>query len=634
MKRIEILSPRLANQIAAGEVVERPANVVKELMENSLDAGATRIEVDIEQGGVKLIRIRDNGFGIEKDDLPLSLSRHATSKIKDLDDLEAVQSLGFRGEALASIASVSRLVLSSHEKEHEEAWQVVAEGRDMATEIKPCAHPVGTTVEMRDLFFNTPARRKFLRTEKTEFNHLEEVVKRMALSRYDVSFQLRHNQKVIHSLRPCTSEFDQEKRVATLLSATFMQQAVHIDMEGAGLKLWGWVGLPTFSRSQADMQYFFVNGRIVRDKLVAHAIRQAYQDVLYHGRHSAFVLYLEVDPSLVDVNVHPTKHEVRFRDGRLVHDFLFRTLHKTLGSVRPETDPNARAQTEASLQQQPQVSGVQAGEFAGQGAMPLAQLQGQSQHIPQTPGQQAGGYQQPWQQSNMPQPGQVNEQMASYGQLHESAQANPLQSINADGQNSEGQTVPPLGYAIAQLHGVFILSQNQAGMVVVDMHAAHERITYERLKTAYDEQGIPSQPLLVPESVHVSAEQADMAEQHAEELSKLGFNLERLGPENLVIRQMPILLRNANSEAIVVKVLEDFRQHGATRHMTEFRNEVLSSMACHGSVRANRQLTIAEMNGLLRDMEQTERSGQCNHGRPTWTQMTMKELDKLFMRGQ
>lgn len=635
MKRIEILSPRLANQIAAGEVVERPANVVKELVENSLDAGATRIEVDVEQGGVKLIRIRDNGFGIEKDDLPLSLSRHATSKIKELDDLEAVESLGFRGEALASIASVSRLVLSSHERDHEEAWQVSAEGRDMATETKPCAHPVGTTVEMRDLFFNTPARRKFLRTEKTEFNHLEEVVKRMALSRYDVAFQLRHNQKVIHSLRPCTSEFDQEKRVASLLSNEFMKQAVHIDVEAAGLKLWGWVGLPTFSRSQADMQYFFVNGRIVRDKLVAHAIRQAYQDVLYHGRHSAFALYLEVDPALVDVNVHPTKHEVRFRDGRLVHDFLFRTLHKALGEVRPDSGPNARAETEAALQQQPQVSGVQAGEFGGQNAMPLAQLQTQAQQVPQTPGQQAAGFQPPWPQSNMPnnlaQPGQVQEQMASYGRLHESVQSNPTQGLQ---ENSDNQTVPPLGYAIAQLHGIFILSQNETGMVVVDMHAAHERITYERLKTAYDEQGIPSQPLLVPESIHVSNEQADMAEQHAEELTKLGFTLERLGPENLVIRQMPILLRNANSEALVVKVLEDFRVAGSSRHMTEFRNEVLSSMACHGSVRANRQLTLAEMNGLLRDMEQTERSGQCNHGRPTWTQMTMKELDKLFMRGQ
>ncbi len=619
MKRIEVLSPRLANQIAAGEVVERPANVVKELVENSLDAGANRIEIDVEQGGVKLIRIRDNGFGIEKDDLPLSLSRHATSKIKDLDDLESVQSLGFRGEALASIASVSRLVLSSHEQESDEAWQVQAEGRDMATEVKPCAHPVGTTIEMRDLFFNTPARRKFLRTEKTEFNHLEEVVKRMALSRYDVSFQLRHNQKVIHSLRPCTSEFDQEKRVASLLSADFMKEAVRIDMEGAGLKLWGWVGLPTFSRSQADMQYFFVNGRIVRDKLVAHAIRQAYQDVLYHGRHSAFVLYLELDPSLVDVNVHPTKHEVRFRDGRLVHDFLFRSLHKALGEVRPETP---QAQT---LHAQPQVSGIAAGEFAGQNHMPLQQ-----------PTQS-----QPWQgsyQTTSPQPGQVREQMQSYGQLHtgnNSMQPNaaPMASMN-EHQSVEDQVVPPLGYAIAQLHGIYILSQNEQGMVIVDMHAAHERITYERLKTAYDEQGIPSQPLLVPETIHVSQQQADVAEQHEEELAKLGFQLERLGPESIVIRQMPILLRSANSEALVVKVLEDYRQHGNSRHMTEFRNEVLSSMACHGSVRANRQLTIAEMNGLLRDMEVTERSGQCNHGRPTWTQLSMNELDKLFLRGR
>ena len=627
MKRIEVLSPRLANQIAAGEVVERPANVVKELVENSLDAGANRIEVDVEQGGVKLIRIRDNGFGIEKSDLPLSLSRHATSKIKDLDDLESVQSLGFRGEALASIASVSRLVLSSHEQESDDAWQVQAEGRDMATEVKPCAHPVGTTIEMRDLFFNTPARRKFLRTEKTEFNHLEEVVKRMALSRYDVSFQLRHNQKVIHSLRPCTSEFDREKRVASLLSAQFMKEAVSIDMEGAGLKLWGWVGLPTFSRSQADMQYFFVNGRIVRDKLVAHAIRQAYQDVLYHGRHSAFVLYLELDPALVDVNVHPTKHEVRFRDGRLVHDFLFRSLHKALGAVRPET-PEA----DANLHAQPQVSGIAAGEFAGQNNMPLQ------------PAQATGN---PWQSHYTPQtiaPGQVQEQMQGYGQLHSSVSDNgpgssqPMPNMNAmptmSVDNNGEQVVPPLGYAIAQLHGVFILAQNEHGMVVVDMHAAHERITYERLKTAYDEQGITSQPLLVPETIHVSQEQADEAEQHEQDLIKLGFKLERLGPETLVIRQMPVLLRNANSEALVVKVLEDYRQHGGSRHMTEFRNEVLSSMACHGSVRANRQLTLAEMNGLLRDMEITERSGQCNHGRPTWTQLSMKELDKLFMRGQ
>lgn len=630
MKRIHVLSPRLANQIAAGEVVERPANVVKELVENSLDAGATRIEVDAEQGGAKLIRIRDNGSGIEKDDLPLSLSRHATSKIVDLDDLESVQSLGFRGEALASIASVSRLSLSSHEQNSELAYQVTAEGRDMATEVKPCAHPVGTTVEMRDLFFNTPARRKFLRTEKTEFNHLEEVVKRMALSRYDVSFQLRHNNKVIHSLRPCSSAFDQEKRIATLLSAQFIKEAVRIDMEAAGLKLWGWVGLPTFNRSQADMQYFFVNGRIVRDKLVAHAIRQAYQDVLYHGRHSAFVLYLELDPALVDVNVHPTKHEVRFRDGRLVHDFLFRTLHKALGEVRPETPA-----PEAQLQTQQQASGIEAGEFAGQNAMALNQTQGQSQN--------AFAQSQPW-QANRPEPGQVQEQMVAYQNLYqapavdsglasEPLQNNPFQQP-ASATDENQQDIPPLGYAIAQLHGIYILSQNQHGLVVVDMHAAHERITYERLKMTYDAQGIQSQPLLVPETIHVSTEQADIAEQHEADIQKLGFQLQRLGPESLVIRQMPVLLKNANIEHLVVKVLEDYRTAGSSRHMTEFRNEILSSMACHGSVRANRQLTIAEMNGLLRDMEQTERSGQCNHGRPTWTQLSMNELDKLFLRGR
>ena len=618
MKRIQILSPRLANQIAAGEVVERPANVVKELLENSVDAGATRIEIDVEQGGVKLIRIRDNGFGIEKSDLPLSLSRHATSKIKNLDDLEAVQSLGFRGEALASISSVSRLTLSSHEKDCDEAWQVECAGRDMQAEVKPCAHPVGTTVEMRDLFFNTPARRKFLRTEKTEFNHLEEVIKRIALSRFDVAIQLRHNQKVIHALRPCENEFDKEKRIASLLSNQFMKEAVNIDMEAAGLKLWGWVGLPTFSRSSADMQYFFVNGRIVRDKLVAHAIRQAYKDVLYHGRHSVFVLYLELDPALVDVNVHPTKHEVRFRDGRLVHDFLFRSLHKVLGQVRPEVETE---QVAGTLHSQPQASGIAAGEFAGQNNMPLSQNA-------QAPA--------PWaapENTNQIAPGQVQEQMAAYGQLHQS-----IPAANMTGQPvmapHDDKATPPLGFAVAQLHGIYILAQNENGMVVVDMHAAHERITYERLKTAYDEQGIASQPLLVPETIHVSQQQADIAEQHSEELAQLGFTLERLGPESLVIRQMPILLRSANSEALVVSILEEFRVSGASRHMTEFRNEVLSSMACHGSVRANRQLTLPEMNALLRDMEITERSGQCNHGRPTWTQMSMNELDKLFMRGR
>lgn len=617
-KRIHILSPRLANQIAAGEVVERPANVIKELVENALDAGADRIDVDVEQGGVKLMRIRDNGSGIDCEDLPLALSRHATSKIKDLDDLEAVKSLGFRGEALASIASVSRLTLSSRTAQAEQAWQVEAEGRDMATSVKPCAHPKGTTLEVRDLFFNTPARRKFLRTEKTEFAHLEEVIKRMALSRFDVAFSLRHNQKVVHSLRPAISQLDQEKRIAAMLSAEFMAQSVHLEMEAAGLHLQGWVGLPTFSRSQADMQYFFVNGRIVRDKLVAHAIRQAYQDVLYHGRHSAFVLYLTLDPTLVDVNVHPTKHEVRFRDGRLVHDFLFRSLHRALGDVRPQN-------TVLQTPQTPQVSGIAAGEFSAQNAIAF----------------NAQTYQNP-----APAAGQVREQMAAYADLHQgvapiinslmNSPANlPADAIispfNAPADNS---SPPPLGYAIAQLHGIYILAQNALGLVLVDMHAAHERITYERLKQAYDAQGIQSQPLLVPEAIHVSQQQADVAEQQQETLQQLGIRIERSGPESLVIRQMPVLLRNARAEDLVVKILEELRVHGQSRHLTEFRNEVLGTMACHGAVRANRKLSIEEMNGLLRDMEQTERSGQCNHGRPTWTQLSMQELDKLFMRGR
>ncbi len=365
MSRIQLLSPRLANQIAAGEVVERPANIVKELVENALDAGATRIEIDAEQGGVKLLRIRDDGHGIAQEDLPLALSRHATSKITTLDDLEAVASLGFRGEALASISSVTRLTLTSHAHDSDEAWAVEAEGRDMATRISPAAHPVGTTVEVRDLFFNTPARRKFLRTEKTEFSHLEETVKRLALSRYDVAFTLRHNGRTIHQLRPAERGIEKEKRVASLLSAEFIDSSVHIDAEAAGLQLQGWVGLPTFSRSQADMQYFFVNGRVVRDKLVVHAIKQAYRDVLYHGRQPAFVLYLWLDPKLVDVNVHPTKHEVRFRDGRLVHDFLFRTLHQALGSVRPQ-DAVASAPAYALNAAVEPVSGVQAGEFQQQ----------------------------------------------------------------------------------------------------------------------------------------------------------------------------------------------------------------------------------------------------------------------------
>lgn len=628
MTRIHLLSPRLANQIAAGEVVERPANIVKELVENSLDAGALHIDVDAEQGGVKLLKVRDDGDGIEKDDLALSLSRHATSKITTLDDLEAVGTMGFRGEALASISSVSRLTLTSRERSATEAWQVKAEGRDMLADISPAAHPIGTTLEVRDLFFNTPARRKFLRTEKTEFSHLEDTLKKLALSRYDVAFTLRHNQKVIHSLRPATRQIDREKRVASLLNPQFMDNAVHIETEAAGLTIEGWVGLPTFSRSQADMQYFFVNGRAVRDKLVVHAIKQAYRDVLYHGRQPAFVLYLSLDPKLVDVNVHPTKHEVRFRDGRLVHDFIFRSLHRALGDIRPEQPTTLMQPTPAAL-----ASGSEAGEFQGQNRLDWQQANA-------SVGAQGGaaGYQFQPNFSERPHserlaPGAVAEQLRTYEQFNHTAvnaTSNPSPALPGE----DREDLPPLGFAIAQLHGIFILAQNAHGLIVVDMHAAHERITYERLKVAVDQQGIQSQPLLVPETLHVSEREADAAEQFADDFRLLGVELARVSPESLLIRQIPVLLQQANVGQLITDMLGDLLEHGTSDRILAHRNELLSTMACHGSVRANRKLTIPEMNALLRDMEATERSGQCNHGRPTWTQMTMSELDKLFMRGQ
>ncbi|MBU2886659.1 DNA mismatch repair endonuclease MutL [Gilvimarinus agarilyticus] len=618
MSKIKLLSPRLANQIAAGEVVERPSSVVKELLENSLDAGATRLEVEVEDGGVKLMRVRDNGSGIDKEDLAMALSRHATSKINDLDDLEAVATLGFRGEALASISSVARLALSSATDESGAGWQVTAEGRDMETELAPAPHPKGATVEVRDLFFNTPARRKFLRTEKTEYNHLEDVVKRLALSRYDVSFTLRHNGRAIHNWRGGATQAERERRVAQVCGPAFMDNAVHLDIERGGLRLWGWVALPTFSRSQADLQHFYVNGRAIRDKLVTHAVRQAYQDVLYHGRHPAFVLYLEVDPATVDVNVHPTKHEVRFRDGRTVHGFIFSSLHHALAEVSPE-DRLARAETEASRphndapgqmsQQSPMAFNAQrpAGDWR-ENYFPAAM---QSATGATAVGQPA-----------------VAEQGASYPSAA-GYQAQPLEDLAA----SEGE-IPPLGFAIAQLKGIYILAENAQGLIIVDMHAAHERITYERMKTAFAGGQIQAQPLLVPATLAVSEKEASCAEEHPDTFAALGFEIQRAGPESLLIRQIPSILHGAKVDQLVRDVLSDLIEHGASERLAHRVNEVLSTMACHGSVRANRKLTTAEMNALLRDMEATERSGQCNHGRPTWTLQSLDELDKLFMRGQ
>lgn len=615
MAKINRLSPRLANQIAAGEVVERPASVVKELLENSLDAGATRLDIDVEEGGVKLIRIRDNGEGVAEDDLPLTIARHATSKIHELDDLEGVATLGFRGEALASISSVSRLSLTSSNDDTGAGWKVQAEGRDMEAVVIPAAHTRGTTVEVRDLFFNTPARRKFLRTDKTEFSHLEEVVKRLALSHFEVGFTLRHNQRVVHTLKPAQDERDQDRRVASLCGPAFIDNAVRIDTQTSGLRLWGWLGLPTFSRSQADLQYFFVNGRSVRDKVVNHAVRQAYQDVMYHGRHAAFVLYLELDPKGVDVNVHPTKHEVRFRESRQVHDFLFRSLHRAIAELTPA---DAKPQPTLAPALAPRVSGIDAGEFREQARLPLQQAARPIYQVADT--------------------------LQRYGQLHPErpdVDAIPLsESLRVDtaitfpAEPADGDEIPPLGFALAQLHGIYILAQNREGLVLVDMHAAHERITYERLKSSWDEAKIRSQPLLVPHSMAISSREADFAEEHADLFQRLGFVLQRVGPESLLIRELPILLRNANVEQLVRDVLADLVAMGSSDRIDNVLNELLATMACHGSVRANRKLTLPEMNALLRDMEITERSGQCNHGRPTWVPLPLAELDKLFLRGR
>lgn len=619
MRRIALLSQRLANQIAAGEVVERPASVVKELLENSLDAGSGRVDVEVEQGGSKLIRIRDDGSGISRDDLTLALSRHATSKIADLDDLENIESLGFRGEALASISSVSRLALVSRAADATDSggWQVEAAGQEMTATLSPAPHPQGTSVEVRDLFFNTPARKKFLRTENTEFTRIDEVVKRIALSRFDVSFSLRHNQRTVHQLHAARSVQEKQRRIGLVCGPAFLEHAVYIDIEASGLRLWGWVCLPTFSRSQPDLQYFYVNGRVIRDKLVSHAIKQAYRDVLFGGRHPAFVLYLELQPSLVDVNVHPTKHEVRFRDQRLVHDFLFRSLHKALADVRPVDHMPGAATAEGSsatadgpsqtLQQSAQSSlGLRVDESTGE--ILFAGQAGSQQSASGFSGDR--GWRAP------PTANSLADQAATYQRL------------------SEDSEIPPLGFALAQLHGVYILAQNAHGLIVVDMHAAHERITYEHMKTACDTQGIKAQPLLVPVSVAVSSAEAGCAEEQVQALAELGFDIARVAEESVLVRQVPAILARADIEQLVRDVLSDVREHGSSERISAYRDELLSTMACHGSVRANRQLGVQEMNALLRDMERTERSGQCNHGRPTWVYQSMADLDKLFLRGR
>jgi len=599
--RIHVLSTHLANQIAAGEVVERPASVVKELIENSLDAHASLIDVEVEQGGVRLIKISDNGHGIYKDDLALALQRHATSKIKNTDDLSRVVSLGFRGEALPSIASIARVDIRSRQKNADHAWQLLCDGMNQDDQVQPVAHPQGTSVEVRDLFFNTPARRKFLKAEKTEFGHIENIFKRFALSYFNVAFSLTHNRNAIYKFAKADNKDQKLKRLAVICGQSFVEQSLQIEFASGGMRIWGWIGLPTFSRSQADMQFFFVNGRSIRDKVVNHAIRQAYQDVLYHGRQPVFALYFSIDPLLVDVNVHPTKHEVRFRESRSVHDFIYRVLRDAIAAAVPGQSPSGfpdsvRNDTDhASLQRRYPTDADYSSDIRRQFTQ---------QSIPL----------------------KVQEQIENFSALYNT----PSTTV----ENAEHLDMPPLGFAIAQLQGIYILAENRFGLVIVDMHAAHERITYERLKQSFDENSLRSQPLLVPLSIVVSESDVRLIEQFTEIFTSLGFVIDPIGKETLVVRQVPSLLRDSDVEKLVRDVLSDIAIHGESRRIQDHINELLSTMACHSSVRANRKLTIPEMNALLRDMEHTERSGQCNHGRPTWMQLDMNQLDKLFLRGQ
>ncbi|GGA18905.1 DNA mismatch repair endonuclease MutL [Dyella nitratireducens] len=607
MSRIRPLPPELINQIAAGEVIERPSSVVKELVENSLDAGATRIEVDIELGGARLIRVRDDGDGIAADDLPLAVASHATSKIGSFDDLEHVASMGFRGEALASMASVGRFAMTSRLRGADNAFRLEVDSGRMQ-DVRPAQHPQGTSVEVRDLFYNVPARRKFLRAERTEFAHIDDLLKSLALARGGVEFRLSHNSKSVRVWKAARDDNAMLMRVAEMLGETFPQQSLRIDHASAGMRLSGWVGLPTASRPQADAQYFYVNGRLVRDRVVAHAVRQAYADVLFHGRHPAFVLYLELDPAGVDVNVHPAKSEVRFREQRLVHDFLFRTLHEALAETRAGQHVPVEAPT-----------------WNGAAGVVTSAVQEANRQVSSWPASAS--------QSRL-HLGVREEPLADYATLL----GEPVPELPAMTQQpmpaADDSEAPPLGYALAQLKTIYILAENTHGLVLVDMHAAHERITYEKLKTGRACSNLRSQILLVPLSVPVSAKEAAAAEEHGDALADWGLELSRSGPSAVVVRRIPALLEGADVAELTRSVLGELAQHGSSRQLQELENELLSTMACHGSVRAGRRLTLPEMNALLREMEATERSGQCNHGRPTWVQLGMTELDKLFLRGR
>lgn len=620
---IKQLPSHLINQIAAGEVVERPSSVVKELTENALDANATHIVIDIEKGGHKRIRVRDNGVGIPKEELSLALSRHATSKIANLHDLEHVSTLGFRGEALPSIASVSRMTISSRYQDAKQAFQLTGMEQGNTTEPAPTAHPQGTTIDVYDLFYNVPARRKFMKTERTEYKHIEDIVKKLALSSFQCTIELRHNKKTTLRLPTATTQEESGRRIAEITGSAFMAQSHYLDQQENSYHLHGWIGLPTFSRSQSDMQYFFVNGRIIRDKVTSHGLKQAYRDVLFQGRQPAYVLFFDLPPEQVDVNAHPTKHEVRFREARQVHDFLYRTVHKTIADIRP-AEPTESLYTPPTMKPAAKVSNQTTPQQGQLGGLSVSEQLASYQQLAKPPAQSNPVHNNPAYKS--PPIGHRTPQ-------DQSPSFTPTKTTLAP-TTEESATLPPLGFAKAQLHTIYILAENEAGLIIVDMHAAHERIIYERFKQSYQEDAIRSQPLLVPLAIEVSSKEADFSEEYSETLQELGFEINRLEKTKLVVRAIPALLRGTDIEQLARDILSDLIAHGSSQRIHDEIDEILSSLACHQAVRANHELSIDEMNNLLRDMEKTERSGQCNHGRPTWSQISIADLDKIFKRGQ
>ncbi|WP_440994617.1 DNA mismatch repair endonuclease MutL [Cysteiniphilum litorale] len=651
-RRIKVLSTELANQIAAGEVVERPSSIVKELFENALDAGATEIILELEHGGKEKILIRDNGSGIEKDDLPLTLMPHATSKIYSLAELEAINSMGFRGEALASIGSIAKVKITSKTAQDEHAWCV---DNQLDNELIPASHPIGTTIEVAEVFYNTPARRKFLKAERTEYVHIDELLKKFMLCHFNVALTVWHNGKEVKSYPMADTPQKQQQRIADICGDEFIDNALLIQAEAMDLQLYGWVAKPQFSKSRADLQYFYVNGRIIKDKLIAHAIKQAYKDVLHHQRYPAFILFFNIDPHAVDVNVHPTKHEVRFRESRLVHDFLFAKIHHALADTKPQLPESSEVANDVdaltfSIPDKPSVSLNQNWRDKTQYADHSRSDHRNDMALYEQLIHQKDEIQYPENTNDIEAPHKVElqtpqdkwqdaTQLAMPLVINETTEATVDQNIAMTEIMTKAAPVKedntyPLGFALAQVHGIFILSQTEDGLIIVDMHAAHERVLYEKVKMLWAKQEALSQVLLLPLTFEISPVLLDVLDAHEELLNKLGFEYSALGEKNLVIRAIPVYLKNNHIESLVMEIANSLKVSGKSKPMDDYVHGILATMSCHKAVRAHDQITIEEMNQLLRDMEHTARADQCNHGRPTWVKMTVSDLDKLFMRGK